>query len=192
MKRRLLLVALLGAAGCDRPPRAEASPHQPPAIRKDIAASAPSVAVAPPVDTAATQVPLTILEACAAFAEVLTASATAQGNPASQVGAPRDSSMSFPDMDRPEPACRVAWHADSGYAPLADVFARAKTAGWTERPLLLAADGPDGSVQAVSRGNVACLVSGEWDGGDDSDSTYVPADGFTVSVACFANRSDRG
>ena len=90
-----------------------------------------------------------------------------------------------------EHACRVSWRHDTGHAPLGDDFERASAAGWRERGKLLTADGPDGSIEAVSRGGVACLVSGEWDGGDDSDSTYAPAPGFTISASCYTDRPDR-
>jgi hypothetical protein len=49
---------------------------------------------------------------------------------------------------------------------------------------MISADGPDGTVQGVHRGGVTCLLEGRWDGGDDSDSTYVPSDTIEVRVAC--------
>ncbi len=55
--------------------------------------------------------------------------------------------------------------------------------GWSDRTMS-AADGPDGTVQGVHRGGVTCLLEGRWDGGDDSDSTYVPSDTIEVRVAC--------
>lgn len=55
--------------------------------------------------------------------------------------------------------------------------------GWSDRTMI-AADGPDGTVQGVHRGGVTCLLEGRWDGGDDSDSTYVPSDTIEVRVAC--------
>jgi hypothetical protein len=57
------------------------------------------------------------------------------------------------------------------------------TRGWSDRTMI-AADGPDGTVQGVHRGGVTCLLEGRWDGGDDSDSTYVPSDTIEVRVAC--------
>ena len=47
------------------------------------------------------------------------------------------------------------------------------------------ADGPDGSDLAYQRGRVRCLVEESWDGGDDSDSTYVPADWFKEVTTCW-------
>ncbi len=48
------------------------------------------------------------------------------------------------------------------------------------------ADGPDGSTLAYQRGRVRCLVEQSWDGGDDSDTTYVPADWFKEQTTCWA------
>ncbi|MHB1095673.1 MAG: hypothetical protein ACYC3F_05830 [Gemmatimonadaceae bacterium] len=57
------------------------------------------------------------------------------------------------------------------------------TRGWSDRTMI-SADGPDGTVQGVHRRGVTCLLEGRWDGGDDSDSTYVPSDTIEVRVAC--------
>jgi hypothetical protein len=52
------------------------------------------------------------------------------------------------------------------------------------------ADGPDGGdLGFLSRGYL-CLVEAHWDGGDDSDSTYVPAAGCEVVVTCVPRRPD--
>ncbi len=47
------------------------------------------------------------------------------------------------------------------------------------------ADGPDGGSMAYQRGRVRCLVERGIDGGDDSDSTYVPADWFRENTTCW-------
>jgi hypothetical protein len=196
MKRRLLFLFLLGAAGCDRP-----SAHGVPS-RESASASAsidtspkPVLAATPPSrDTVSGHASPAISEACRAFAAIFSASAAAHAMSTADVGAPRDTVMNFGETAREpvEPACLVAWSDHvSREAPLDDVFARARAAGWTERDKLLLADGPDGSVLAVSRGNVACVVSGNWDGGDDGDSTYVPSPGFVIAASCFVNRPDR-
>lgn len=136
----------------------------------------------------------TMHDACDAFARIFVASATANGISTAEVGTPKDTAMAFGGMQRVpvEVACHVAWtDSVTREAPLEDVFTRARAAGWTERDHLLSADSPDGSVLAFSRGDVACLVSGSWDGGDDSDSTYLPAPGFRIEAACYANRPDQ-
>ena len=193
MKRRWLLLIVLGAPGCESPPAHEASPREAASAPRDTSPKAASAAASPPVDTTPAHVSLTIPQACDAFAAIFRTSATANGMASSEVGVPRDTAMSFAETrpEQLEPGCRVAWSNSTQVAPLGDVIARAGAAGWKERGGLLSADGPDGSVLAMSRGDVACLVRGEWDGGDDSDSTYVPAKGFEISASCFANRPDR-
>lgn len=57
---------------------------------------------------------------------------------------------------------------------------------WTE-DYAYAADGPDGSAFAFRKGPVLCVFRAFWDGGDDSDPTYVPADRYDVEVACMSS-----
>jgi hypothetical protein len=56
--------------------------------------------------------------------------------------------------------------------------------GWTEIENTTA-DGPGGGEQGYMRGDVRCLVRVEFDGEDDSDSTYVPADWFVETTMCW-------
>lgn len=67
-----------------------------------------------------------------------------------------------------------------------DVALREKFAGssWTE-DYAYAADGPDGSAFAFRNGPVLCVFRAHWDGGDDSDPTYVPDDRYDVEVDCM-------
>ena len=54
---------------------------------------------------------------------------------------------------------------------------------WT--PVLrYSADGPDGTSFAFRREAVLCVVRGQWDGGDDADSTYVPDPGSRWMIRC--------
>jgi len=46
------------------------------------------------------------------------------------------------------------------------------------------ADGPDGTSYRALKKNVFCAVEGRWDGGDDSDPTYVPSPRYDVIVKC--------
>jgi hypothetical protein len=62
-------------------------------------------------------------------------------------------------------------------------------AGWVWHAGYMA-DGPDGSTMGFLCKNYFCLVEGHWDGGDDSDSTYVPAPGCQVVVTCVPRRED--
>jgi hypothetical protein len=47
------------------------------------------------------------------------------------------------------------------------------------------ADGKDGRSRVYQLDPVRCQVAERWDGGDDEDSTYVPAPWFEQSVACW-------
>lgn len=58
-------------------------------------------------------------------------------------------------------------------------------AGWVQ--LRFAADGPDGSLTTYHRGVVRCQLQEEWDGGDDSDSTYVPAPFYRQITSCWSH-----
>lgn len=82
-------------------------------------------------------------------------------------------------------ACRVAavGHVSTAYAPIDSLMRGFKSRGWTDRTTI-SADGPDGTVQGLYRDGVTCLVEGRWDGGDDSDTTYVPSDTMEVHLAC--------
>jgi hypothetical protein len=60
-----------------------------------------------------------------------------------------------------------------------------RSRGWAYAPWY-SADGPDGTAFGYLLQDRFCLVNGRWDGGDDSDSTYVPAPGFRITVFCGA------
>ena len=55
--------------------------------------------------------------------------------------------------------------------------------GW-EEILEYSADGPDGTSFAFTKGGIICIVTGEWDGGDDSDPNYVPSPLYKVNIKC--------
>jgi hypothetical protein len=54
--------------------------------------------------------------------------------------------------------------------------------GWRNAPY--SADGPDGTMFGLFREPDLCLVAGHWDGGDDTDTTYVPRPGDELTVQC--------
>ncbi len=79
-----------------------------------------------------------------------------------------------------------AAHVDTAAQHLETALALVRGAGPGWVPLYrFGADGPDGSSLAYQRGRVRCLVEQTWDGGDDSDSTYVPADWFKEQTTCW-------
>jgi hypothetical protein len=63
----------------------------------------------------------------------------------------------------------------------------AQQRGWV-RLVRTMADGPDGESAAYQRALVRCYVSESWDGGDDSDSTYVPGTWFQQETWCWRER----
>jgi hypothetical protein len=81
--------------------------------------------------------------------------------------------------------CRALGRGTSGAASaLLDSFiARYRSAGW-DWAKALAADGPDGSLVGLHSHGITCVLEGQWDGGDDSDSTYVPSDSLLLAGTC--------
>ena len=55
--------------------------------------------------------------------------------------------------------------------------------GWVPGQHFMA-DGPDGGTFSMVSLGALCITYGEWDGGDDSDSTYVAGDWFTLRAEC--------
>ncbi len=90
------------------------------------------------------------------------------------------------------PGCRVemkgsaAAFRESGQP---DIALREEFAGlgWTD-DYEYGADGPDGSAFAFRKGSILCVFRAHWDGGDDSDPTYVPEDRYDVEVDCLSSR----
>jgi hypothetical protein len=64
-----------------------------------------------------------------------------------------------------------------------------KAAGWVPN-WDYGADGTDGGVMGYLSVDYLCVVAGEWIGGDDTDSTYVPPPGCKVTVTCVPRRED--
>jgi hypothetical protein len=54
--------------------------------------------------------------------------------------------------------------------------------GW--RDARYSADGPDGTMFAMLRPPDLCVIQGRWDGGDDTDTTYVPRLGDEAIIEC--------
>ncbi|HEY6867365.1 MAG TPA: hypothetical protein VI792_08915 [Candidatus Eisenbacteria bacterium] len=52
------------------------------------------------------------------------------------------------------------------------------------------ADGPDGTTLGLESRDYLCVIEGRWDGGDDTDTTYVPAPGCTAIATCVPLRRD--
>ncbi len=81
--------------------------------------------------------------------------------------------------------CRVMAEGNSknGWLSVDTIMRGYVARGWSDRTMI-SADGPDGTVVGLYRSGVTCVVEGRWDGGDDSDTTYVPSDTMEVRVSC--------
>ena len=78
---------------------------------------------------------------------------------------------------------------DSSECPMTKLEYALYAAGWAP-DYGYAADGPDGGVLGFVSKESLCVLEGHWDGGDDSDSTYVPDPGCEVKVTCVPRRKD--
>ena len=79
--------------------------------------------------------------------------------------------------------------ADSSGCPHDLLETRLKETGWVEA-YGYSADGPDGMMIGLICKRFLCIIEAYWDGGDDSDSRYVPQPGCTVTVSCLPRRRD--
>jgi len=52
------------------------------------------------------------------------------------------------------------------------------------------ADGTDGSDMGYVTATYLCVIEAQWDGGDDTDTTYVPPPGCEVRVTLVLRRQD--
>lgn len=106
-----------------------------------------------------------------------------------------ESTFSEPSASSPVSACHVSMVAPAGipidvwraarYWP--DSLSSGKVArGWREI-IRWAGDGPDGYSRTLIRRGVRCHVEYEYDGGDDSDSTYVPSPREAERTSCWSD-----
>jgi hypothetical protein len=66
-----------------------------------------------------------------------------------------------------------------------------EAAGWDEDGVY-SADGTDGTRFAYVCREALCVVRGEWDGGDPTDSTYVPQPGGSIELLCVPRLAEPG
>jgi hypothetical protein len=97
-----------------------------------------------------------------------------------------DSALPDPMSDSPgwRHGCGVqlADSTDTTGAPMEPIEKWLTGHGWVYAHY--SADGPDGEVFGYAGHGRLCVVRGSWDGGDDSDTTYVPKPGYELSIAC--------
>jgi hypothetical protein len=100
-----------------------------------------------------------------------------------------DSTVAAVSTSGPVRACHVAMVAPRGLPPAAwdrAYWTDSTSRGWREI-LHWAADGPDGFSRTLVRGAVRCEIDFDQDGGDDSDSTYVPSPRIAERTSCWSD-----
>lgn len=101
-----------------------------------------------------------------------------------------DTVFTHPWLSEERRGCMVFAADSAGAAPIDQVMEALEDLGWI-RDLRLMADGPDGTTQGIRRDDLLCVVVGEWDGGDDADSTYVPSPGYRLRMGCWREAAER-
>jgi hypothetical protein len=95
-----------------------------------------------------------------------------------------DSSPPIADPRSRRTACAVIGFHPKGIDSVSNARLYWPARGWSS-VWRLAADGPDGQVQTYQRSYVRCQVEDSHDGGDDSDSTYVPNPFYRQTTLCW-------
>ena len=114
---------------------------------------------------------------------------------AAVIESPRDSVAEFPGRLRhgPEYACVTSFEdSTTGASTNEQLHSLLARIGWRMRSELIDAGGPDGETLTFSRSDVVCALHSSWDGGNDDDTTYVPAPGVRIMAVCYADRSNPG
>jgi len=70
---------------------------------------------------------------------------------------------------------------DTSACPVETIEHMLFKSGWTYADGY-SADGPDGTVLGLKSRKFLCIIEGRWEGGDDSDSTYVPKPGCVLTA----------
>jgi hypothetical protein len=78
---------------------------------------------------------------------------------------------------------------DTSVCPIETIEDAMQNAGWAQA-YGYQADGPDGGDMGFVTRRFLCLIQGQWEGGDDSDTTYVPAPGCKVTATIVPRRAD--
>jgi hypothetical protein len=177
---RLMVLAAL-AAGCGAFGRRGASTDSPAA--DSAVPSGPMLTelpAEPPPDLLAREV----RQACAAVAGYWSHDPQA-------VVTGHDSTITMPGTHSTADACWVRVRVEDvrrlAPSPQGEPRVPFGASGWL-RIIEFDADGPDGQSTVYQLDPVRCLVSEHWDGGDDADTTYVPAPWFEQEVACWKRR----
>ena len=71
-----------------------------------------------------------------------------------------------------------------GQTPDRILLEKLREQGWKE-DLASMADGPDGTAFALRKNPVLCMFQASWDGGDCTDTTYIPDDRYALNIRCM-------
>jgi len=95
-----------------------------------------------------------------------------------------DAFWTLEDRDSTVPCLRMRFESHTHGAPGTQAIGKAlEAAGWVA-DAQYDADGPDGTVFALVCREALCEIEGHWDGGDATDTTYVPEPGEIVILRC--------
>lgn len=193
-----LTVAGCSAGGGDAnaQPRAAAPDSTAPrAIRQAVPRvfimAAPPGTISPPAETPAPEptVEYSSLEAVRDTILAMARRGTATGDTAVHIAsAPTRFQYHFVQDSTAGYAIHVAVTDTSG-CPEISIEKALESAGWAPK-YDYSADGPDGTTMGYVTRKFFCFLEASWDGGDDSDTTYVPAAGCEVTVTCVPRRVD--
>jgi hypothetical protein len=78
---------------------------------------------------------------------------------------------------------------DTSACPHDKLMESLRAAGWVD-DWNYSADGPDGEVMGLACRQFLCVVEGHWDGGDPTDTTYVPPPGCEAKATVVPRRLD--
>jgi hypothetical protein len=78
---------------------------------------------------------------------------------------------------------------DTTTCPHDQLMESLRAAGWVD-DWNYSADGPDGGVMGLVCRRFLCVVEGRWDGGDPTDTTYVPPPGCEAKATVVPRRLD--
>jgi hypothetical protein len=153
-------LSLLLIAGCEAKPSIEQQPQPAPQTS--------ALGVAP---------------TCAELRVVISAAIRKSAPPA------RDTAIADPGSHAgwPRTGCQIAVTDTANRPAILSPFDAVET--WFQQQawipaLPYSADGPDGTLFGFANERVLCITQGQWDGGDDGDSTHVPAPGYSLTLSC--------
>src|SRR6266542_6417050 len=178
--RRLLNVTALILGACHAGGRSSRNSND---SRPDSSVAAPRAesSIAAPITPVVVCESVAVLWRATGHATVLVADTVARVQTTDTVD--RNQSRYFTNVRGCATSANASKGLDSaGYAML--YWKASAERGWADFPQL-DADGPDGNARTRQRAGIWCQIEQSYDGGDDSDSTYVPSPRFREVTICW-------